>query len=370
PDIDAAAGLICGKPVCMAGWGGSHLGVIDLDLRRDAGRWRPAGASVALRAADGAPGSAVGPLGARVAAIARPALHALRDSLRQPLGEIARPLHSHFALVANDPCTQLIADAQRAHVESALSGSSWAELPLVSAASAFRTGADAVDLPPGPLDRSALSRIYPYPNVIDALLVDGAGLADWLEMAAGLYETLTKGRRDQPLIRPGFPGFNFDVIAGLEYQIDLSRPARFDPYGQLVAPDSRRIVRLECEGRPVRPSDRFIVAASSYRSGGGGNYPGLSPERIVLAGTRPAQDILAEYIRKHGPHLPPPRPVWSFVPLPGTGAVFETGQGALAHLDAVTDRRLTALGPAGPGLTRMRLELAPADACQSDAPSL
>ena len=42
PGVDGAAGTLQGKPAVMPGFWGSHLGVIDLDLRLDGGMWRVA----------------------------------------------------------------------------------------------------------------------------------------------------------------------------------------------------------------------------------------------------------------------------------------------------------------------------------------
>ena len=47
--LDAARGLIHGKPVAMAGFWGSHLGVIDLEMEQRPGGWRLAGARVEVQ---------------------------------------------------------------------------------------------------------------------------------------------------------------------------------------------------------------------------------------------------------------------------------------------------------------------------------
>jgi 2',3'-cyclic-nucleotide 2'-phosphodiesterase / 3'-nucleotidase len=59
PGADAERGTLHGKPAVMAGFWGSHLGVIDLGLKLEAGRWRVERAEVearpiARRDADGA----------------------------------------------------------------------------------------------------------------------------------------------------------------------------------------------------------------------------------------------------------------------------------------------------------------------------
>jgi 2',3'-cyclic-nucleotide 2'-phosphodiesterase/3'-nucleotidase len=70
---------------------------------------------------------------------------------------------------------------------------------------------------------------------------------------------------DQPLLDPLFPGYNFDMIAGLEYLIDPTQPARFDTRGRLADPSARRIRDLCHNGRPIDPDAEFVVATNNYR---------------------------------------------------------------------------------------------------------
>jgi 2',3'-cyclic-nucleotide 2'-phosphodiesterase (5'-nucleotidase family) len=41
---------------------------------------------------------------------------------------------------------------------------------------------------------------------------------------------------DQVLLNPDFPSYNFDVIDGVTYQIDLSQASRYNNDGEVVAP--------------------------------------------------------------------------------------------------------------------------------------
>jgi 2',3'-cyclic-nucleotide 2'-phosphodiesterase / 3'-nucleotidase len=51
-------------------------------------------------------------------------------------------------------------------------------------------------------------------------------------VAGALGRHLQPDRRpaaDQVLMNPDFPSYNFDVIDGVSYQIDLSQPPKYDP---------------------------------------------------------------------------------------------------------------------------------------------
>ncbi|SFA60069.1 Calcineurin-like phosphoesterase [Paracoccus halophilus] len=134
PGIDTARGTLAGKPAVMAGFWGSHLGIIDLDLQREAGGWRIAAATSRAEPVSGTEDHR---------AVATPALAAHRETLRhfrRRVGRTERPLSSYFTLIGNDPGLRLVAMAQRWHVRHALRGTRWQGLPILSAVAPFRAG--------------------------------------------------------------------------------------------------------------------------------------------------------------------------------------------------------------------------------------
>lgn len=357
--VEPLAGTLNGKPAVMAGAMGSHLGVIDLLLDRTDTGWRPVGHAVSALPASGQAAGA-GPPGADDDAAPDPALVAraqpvhdrVLNLIRQPIGRSDIPLDSHFALVRMDAALQAVADAQRVHAAERLAGTDWAGLPMLSTVAPFRAGGRGgpggfVDIPAGELSLRHAAELYIYPNTLCAIEATGAVIADWLERAAGLFLTLTPGQTDQPLIDPAFPCYNFDVIAGLDYVIDPSRP------GGTPDPASRRVREIRWQGRPVAPDDRFVVVTNSYRAGGGGGFDAVAGAPVVLAEGRAVRDVVIAHLRRHRPN--PPQPVWRFAPLPGTTAWFETAPAASAA--RAGGLRLDDLGLAGNGFRRFRLHL-------------
>lgn len=356
--VDAEMGTIHGKPAMMPGFWGSHLGVMDLTLRRGAGgAWRIADHAVALRTApDTTPDDP----------IVQRAVSAAHDTtlahIRQPVGHTTAPLHSYFTLIADDAAVQLVAEAQRSRATELLRGTPYADLPLLSAAAPFKVGGQAgpdfySDVPAGPLSRRSLADLYLFPNTLQAIEVTGTQLRDWLERAAGIYCRITPDHPDQPLRDPDFPAYNFDVICGLTYQIDLSQPPRFGLDGTLPDPAVHRITELEHDGRPVRPDDRFVVATNSYRIGSSLMAP-LGPITPVMDTREAVRDVLLRHIARTGTITPPRRPVWRFAPMPpGTSAVFDTGPGAAAYLDQPGLPPIEQLGQTPQGFFRLRLHL-------------
>lgn len=366
PGCDTAAGTLNGTPAVMAGFWGSHIGTIDLLLERTSDGWRVAAAQSGLRAItragpDGMPLPTVASTPA-VEAAGQPEHDGTLAYIRRPVGHLTAPLHSYFALVTDCPSVQIVAAAQTAYVTEMLEETEHAGLPVLSAAGPFKAGgrggpAYYTDVPAGDIALKNVADLYLYPNTITALRITGGELAEWLERAAALYNLILPGVADQPLVDPAFPSYNFDVIEGVSYRIDLSRPARYDRDGRLVAPEARRVLDLAYDGRPVAPEAEFILATNNYRAGGGGDFPGARAEAIVLSGPDTNRDVLLRYIHARGTIDPTPIGNWGFAPMPGTSVTFDTGPGARRHAAEVATLALEEIGTAPGGLIRFRIRL-------------
>lgn len=366
--VDPEAGTLAGKPAVMPGAYGSHLGVIDLDLRRVGadGRWRVQGHHAGLRAIWGRDGGGNPvPLTESDPAIVRQAMLPHRATLgwtQRPIGRSSVPLTSRFALVTDTPAQRLVAEAQAAHVGRALAGTPLADLPLLSAVAPFRAGgrgglSNYIDIPAGDLAMRHAADLYMHPNDLVALRLTGAQIADWLERGAGLFNQIPAGSRDRRLIDPDFPSFNFETIHPLTWQVDLSQPPRFDARGGLANPGARRIVGLHWQGRPLASGTEVVLATNSYRAGGGGGFAGTGTDaRVALSDGTSSRDAVVAHIAG-GHHICSAfHACWGFVPMAETSVLFDTTPTALPHLDEIAALRPQDLGPSPePGFRRFRL---------------
>ncbi len=366
PGIDPVRGLLSGKPAVMPGFHGSHLGVIDLGLIWRDGVWRVVGYAVKVRPiARRTRSGRIEPLTRSdrdIMAIAAPAHRATRAWSLQPIGQTARVLHSYFSLVTPSPTVRLVARAQAQHVARLLRGGAYGGLPLISAAAPFHAGGrggpeNYTLIPPGPVVLRNVFDLYPHPNTIAALLVTGAELALWLERSFSLFNTIAPGATDVDLINPDFPAFNFDLLEGLTWQVDLTQPRRFDTRGQLENPTARRIRDLSHQGQPVNPQARFVLATNSYRAAGSGGFAGASRDRLLLSGPAASRDIVLAHIARATSLADPLPPNWHFAPLANTTAVFDSAPAAVAHLADLAQFAPTALDLTPAGFRRFRLHL-------------
>lgn len=370
PAIDPARGTIHGKPVLMPGFWGNHLGQLDLALSGSAkDGWVIATATPCIlpltrRDRSGKITMAT-PEDPDLLAATETDHVAVLNYIREPIATTETPLHSFFSLLGSDNALHLVAEAKAAALRHAVSSSDLADLPILASAAPLKTGRLAgpghyTHIPPGPFTRRNLADLYYYPNTLCALRINGAGLRDWLEHSASLFSTLTPGlASDTPLLNESFPGYRFEVVHGLTYSIDLSQPPRFDARATRVNPTARRIRRLRWKDQPVQDDQAFLLATNDHRAHGLGFdmiLPSARPE-IVFESPDANRDILRRYVEHHSPLTLKPQPSWSFTPLSGATALFETSPLARAYLSDPALPSLRDLGDTPLGFARFRVTL-------------
>ncbi len=349
--VDPVAGRLHGKPAVGAGFHGNVLGMINLSVQHGADGWTVAASESRLIHAD--PARSDSPIRARITAAVQPAHDATLRRIRQPVARTAVPIHSYFACVAPDLPGQLLRDALIAAAKSALGD---IDAPILAAVSPFRAGglggpAHYVAIPPGPVSLRDVCAIYPYADTPVIVRRSGAEIINWLEQAVSGYHQITPGRADQPLLNPDFPAYVFDAFCGLSYVIDLTQPPRHDSSGRITAPAAHRITDLRHKGLAVRPEDRFVVVANSYRAFGGGGFAPVPPQDIVLLPRGPIRDMLTAGLQHKEVIDDILRPNWRFAAIPDTFAHFVAAPEAKHHLST----HITHLGADAGGFDRYRL---------------
>ena len=366
PGVDTERGTIHGKPAVMAGFWGSHLGIIDLWLKRDTG-WRVVEAQVEVRpiARRDADGRAIALVesDASVLEAAKTAHEATLRYIRTPIGKLATPLRTYFALIGDRPTLDLINAAQRAYAAPLVAARvDLALLPMLSAAAPFKCGGRSgpyayTDIAAGPLAIKDVADIYPYPNSLRVVKVDGATLKEWLERSASIFHRIDPDQPgEQPLLGVAFAAYNFDVIDGVDYAIDVTERARYDESGALTAPESHRIRDLTFKGAPVDPNQPFLVVTNNYRASGGGGFPGCDGTSVVIEAPDANRDVLLKYVESRTEVAPKPNSAWRFAPWLGAVVATYLTSPAASGLPAPPGLKLTSMGLAPGGFLKLRVE--------------
>jgi 2',3'-cyclic-nucleotide 2'-phosphodiesterase/3'-nucleotidase len=182
-----------------------------------------------------------------------------------------------------------------------------------SGAQLASTAAFSLDasLAPGPITVARLAALYPYDNTLRAVKITGEQLRAYLEQSARYFKPNAQGSAD---IDPAIPGFNYDIVKGVDYTIDVSRPI------------GERITQLSFDGRPVAPTDTFTMALNNYRQTGGGGFAMLRGAPVVYDKQLEIRQLLIDEVKRKGTLVPADyfHPNWRIVPQSAIGRLLKT----------------------------------------------
>ncbi|GAB1043489.1 bifunctional 2',3'-cyclic-nucleotide 2'-phosphodiesterase/3'-nucleotidase [Shewanella algae] len=320
PNTDVEKGLLNGVPAVMPGRWGDNMGLVDFKLQRKDGKWTVLSARTEARPIyDGANKTPLVEADKDIHDAVELEHQGTIAFVEQPIGVAAADMFSFLTLVQDDPTVQIVSDAQIANVKAKLP-EALKSLPVLSAAAPFKAGgrhsttSDAdqyVMVDKGPLTFKNAADLYLYPNTMVAVKVNGAELKDWLECSANQFNQIDPASTEpQELVNYNHPTYNFDVIDGVTYKIDVTQPSKYDRDCALVNADASRIVDLaftDSEGTVYTGENlaakEFIVASNNYRAFGG-KFAGTGSEHVVLELPDTNREALAAYITEQSKYNP------------------------------------------------------------------
>ncbi|EJG1662938.1 2',3'-cyclic-nucleotide 2'-phosphodiesterase [Vibrio parahaemolyticus] len=327
-DVDNNKGTINGVTAVMPGRWGSHVGVMDLVIEQKDGQWQVVeGQSEARPIFDKATKKSLAEADQGIIKALEDDHKSTRKFVNQPIGKANDVMYSFLALVQDDPTIQIVNLAQKDYVERFIQGDpDLADIPVLSAAAPFKVGGRKDDpngfteVESGQLTFRNAADLYLYPNTLVAMKVKGKEVHEWLECSAGQFKRIdVNTTQPQSLIDwDNFRTYNFDVIDGVEYQIDITQPPKYDANCKVINPDSQRIVNLTFNGKPVDPKQDFIIATNNYRAYSN-TFPGTGPNFIAFDSPDENRSVVAAYISRvseeKGEVTPSADNNWSFAPI-------------------------------------------------------
>ncbi|TOD95741.1 2',3'-cyclic-nucleotide 2'-phosphodiesterase [Vibrio parahaemolyticus] len=326
--VDNNKGTINGVTAVMPGRWGSHVGVMDLVIEQKDGQWQVVeGQSEARPIFDKATKKSLAEADQGIIKALKDDHKGTREFVNQPIGKANDVMYSFLALVQDDPTIQIVNLAQKDYVERFIQGDpDLADIPVLSAAAPFKVGGRKDDpngfteVESGQLTFRNAADLYLYPNTLVAMKVKGKEVHEWLECSAGQFKHIdVNTTQPQSLIDwDNFRTYNFDVIDGVEYQIDITQRPKYDANCKVINPDSQRIVNLTFNGKPVDPKQDFIIATNNYRAYSN-TFPGTGPNFIAFDSPDENRSVVAAYISRvseeKGEVTPSADNNWSFAPI-------------------------------------------------------
>ncbi|HHT3528451.1 bifunctional 2',3'-cyclic-nucleotide 2'-phosphodiesterase/3'-nucleotidase [Enterobacter asburiae] len=302
---DIEKGTLNGVPSVMPGMWGDHLGVVDLVLNNDGGSWKVTQSKAEARPIyDAAAKKSLAAEDKKLVGVLKHDHDATREFVSKPIGKSADNMYSFLALVQDDPTVQVVNMAQKAYAEHFVQGDpDLAKLPVLSAAAPFKVGgrkndpASYVEVEKGQLTFRNAADLYLYPNTLVVVKATGQEVKEWLECSAGQFNQIDPhSSKPQSLINwDGFRTYNFDVIDGVNYQIDVTQPAKYDGECQAINPQAERIKNLTFNGKAIDPNATFLVVTNNYRAYGG-KFAGTGDSHIAFASPDENRSVLAAWI--------------------------------------------------------------------------
>ncbi|OXC00491.1 MULTISPECIES: bifunctional 2',3'-cyclic-nucleotide 2'-phosphodiesterase/3'-nucleotidase [Bacillus] len=344
-----------GVPVVMPGVFGSNLGIIDMQLKKVNGKWevQKDQSKPQLRPIADSKGNPLVESDQKLVNEIKDDHQATIDYVNTAVGKTTAPINSYFSLVQDDPSVQIVTNAQKWYVEQELKKPEYEkikDIPVLSAGAPFKAGGRNgatyyTDIPAGTLAIKNVADLYVYPNTLYAVKVNGAQVKEWLEMSAGQFNQIDpKKTEEQPLVNIGYPTYNFDILDGLKYEIDVTQPAKYDKDGKVVNANTNRIVNMTYEGKPVADDQKFIVATNNYR-GSSKTFPGVSKGEVIYQSQDETRQIIVKYMQETPVINPAADQNWTFKPIVADklNTTFDSSPNAQKYIKA--DGKISYVGP-------------------------
>lgn len=182
------------------------------------------------------------------------------------------------AIIEDNPITDLVNKVQMTQAGAD-----------VSLAALFTEDAN---LEQGPFLNRDSVKIYKYDNTLFGVTITGKQLKAIMERQAGSFFNQYQPGDVTISFSPDIRMYNYDMFAGVSYDIDISKPA------------GERIVNVTYKGAPLADDQQLKLALNNYRYGGLVSA-GLISESDVYYEGGAVRDMISDYVAALGAPLMP-----------------------------------------------------------------
>lgn len=275
-----ADSVINGVPIVESGKDGKFVGKSTLTIHKVDGKWKVEKVTTDAISVKGVKDDPA------IVAQVKPWHEKTLNQLQTVIGQAADEFSGAESNHQDSAIVDLVNEVQRHYAGTQL-----------SASAAFNT---SQNIAKGDITLQEMSGLYIYENYLYGIRINGAELRKYMEHAASFYGTT--------------PDYNYDMIQGVDYTIDLNQPV------------GHRITKLQYQGRDVKDTDSFTMAINDYRMNGGSGYleamgytNGRKPEVVFDSMRKYGDDgqmraLMIQYVKEKGTITPTCDHNWTVIP--------------------------------------------------------
>jgi 2',3'-cyclic-nucleotide 2'-phosphodiesterase/3'-nucleotidase len=266
---DVPSLVVNGVLLTQANRWASHVARVDIYLEKnEAGRWH-----IIAKQSRTIPVTEKTAIDPEIAQLGQPYDKETQDWLSRTIGESPEEITSQDCRFRDTGIIDLI---QRVQLEAGNAE--------VSLAACFNPQAR---IPKGPVTVRDIAGLYEYENTLVTIELTGRQLKDALEHSARYFREYQPGKNLSDLVDQRVPGYNFDMAAGVSYELDVTKP-----FGQ-------RIQNLKFKGQPLDPNQKLRVVTNNYRVNGGGGFVMFKAAPVVYRSSEEVRELIIAWVEKH-----------------------------------------------------------------------
>lgn len=316
PNVNKNTGLINGKPVIMSADHGKAIGICDLTLSINGSSIKVVGAKPTIRRA-----SAKIESDPAIESITNKYDAGIQKQYKAILANLREGDHvtGYFTLLEDNGVIQLNNEAKirfGMQYQATREGKPYAGYPVISATNIYMDGSEGAD------DYFDISEKITWGDLLNVQRYDhnwnyiywmtGAQLKEWLEWSSSIYaqsgekytndSTLNRLTVSQNITSLQSNSWNggygqFAIFDGIDYEIDITGPAKYDASGHVINAKANRVKNLTCNGVAVANNSRFLMVCNEITTS---NLvlSALTNQRLVKKSAKNTVDYLKDYVQE------------------------------------------------------------------------
>lgn len=283
PNVNKTTGLINGVPVVMEADKGAGIGIIDIKLKVSGKKVSVLSTKSKLRYVTSSTASSE-----KVLKSVQSSDSLIKSSYAEAIANLAAAaskITSNLGVLEDNYAIQLNNEAKiQKGLEyiSSNEGSAYASYPVIAATAYYECGKDSTDnlINIGnQITWKDILTVQPYRrDVNNFYTITGSQLKEWMEYVASAFQqsggattskdttlsTLSSTLESPILLKDEWQNdwSQFEVFDGVEYEFDLSKPAKYTYYGKVADSDASRVKTLTYNGRPVTNNMQFLLVTN------------------------------------------------------------------------------------------------------------